>query len=472
MSDATGPVFDPAGEARSVLQSAVADFGPLVLSNPAIVDGICEDRLPEWPREASLISTAARADVAAMLQQQAGGIGADTAVRLTARTLADTRSLDRTACVWVVSEFARALGYQVSEGLQPAGHGAARPAAGDGGAGAGAVGDGTAGAAAAGGAAAGAVAAEAAARPPGDAATAAPPEPPPSRGGPPGEDLTVPPASPDQPAGGQAADFGHVPTVTSGAPPGPGGVGQDGGGPPGPPAPPGRPARAGGPNQKLLLAGGVAALVVLYFILAGATHLPPFGKVTPTPTPAPTLSHHRATPQPTPSTPSATPTLSTAGLTGTQRTLAALIPGSVSANNSCHPVGGGHFGSVAEFHCTGAPSMPTDYVEYYMFSTPAALNSAYILFLSDFAHSSENTGPCSQVTGSASFRTFAPCETSYHVGNSGQGGRIMEYVYKGTPDVSTTYASKLVLVDMEASTGNDLLAFWDHIPDWLSVSTR
>jgi uncharacterized protein DUF4190/putative regulator of septum formation len=110
----------PGGEARSVLRSAVADYGPPVLSNAAILEGICEDRLPDSPREASLVSIAARADVAAMLEQQAGGVGPDTAVRLTAAALADSRSIDPAAAIWVVGEFARALGYQVSDGLQPA----------------------------------------------------------------------------------------------------------------------------------------------------------------------------------------------------------------------------------------------------------------------------------------------------------------------------------------------------------------
>ena len=464
MADDTGPTFDPGGAARSVLRSAVADFGAPVLSNPAIVDGICEDRLPEWPREASLISTAARADVAELLQQQAGGVGADTAVRLTAGTLADSRSLDPAACLWVVSEFARALGYQVT-GPPPD---PARPRA----------------------------------APPPDPArprTATPADlGRPGVAPPLGEDPTVlPGAGPDYPEGGHPDGLGHVPTVTSAAPPGaravpppagalppPAGAlppqagavppqagvapragaaaPQAGGGPPAPPAPPGRPpVRPGGPNQKVLLAGGAAALLVLYFILAGATHLPPFGKATPTPPPSPAPT----SPSPTPTSPSPTPT---PGLTATQRTLAALIPASVAADNSCHTVSGGHFGSVAEFACSGAPNVTAGYVNYYLFGTSTVLNRAYLYFLSNFAHSSENTGPCNQVTGPAAFRSFAPCETSYRVGSSSLGGRVMEYMYKGTPDISTTYTSKLVLVNMGGnSNGTDLLGFWDH-NKWLN----
>jgi hypothetical protein len=120
MTGAAGQPSGPGGEARSVLRSAVAEYGPRVLSNAAILEGICEDRLPDSPREASLVSIAARADVAAMLEQQAGGVGPDTAVRLTAAALADSRSIDPAAAIWVVGEFARALGYQVSDTLQPA----------------------------------------------------------------------------------------------------------------------------------------------------------------------------------------------------------------------------------------------------------------------------------------------------------------------------------------------------------------
>lgn len=111
--------FDPNGEARGVLRSAVAEYGPQVLSSVMLLEGLCADGLPDWPREASLITSAARADVASMIQQQAGTVGPDNAVRLTATMLADTRSYDPAACIWVVSEFARILGYQVSPGLQP-----------------------------------------------------------------------------------------------------------------------------------------------------------------------------------------------------------------------------------------------------------------------------------------------------------------------------------------------------------------
>jgi len=102
-----------------MLQFAIDTYGQRVLSNPVIIEGICEDKLPDCPREASLIANAAKADVVTMLSQQVGGVGPDTAVRLTAATLAESRSLDPAGCLWVVSEFARTLGYEVSENLEP-----------------------------------------------------------------------------------------------------------------------------------------------------------------------------------------------------------------------------------------------------------------------------------------------------------------------------------------------------------------
>ncbi|HEY6275309.1 MAG TPA: hypothetical protein VIX86_03165 [Streptosporangiaceae bacterium] len=422
MTEGTGQGIDPGGEARGVLQSAVTDYGARVLSNAAIIDGICEDRLPDSPREASLISMAVRADVAAMLQQRAGGVGADTAVRLTAANLAESRSLDPAAAIWVVSEFGRALGYQVSEGLQPA-------------AGSGAPG--------------------------GLGVPPAPGTAPPASPG--GEQLTVPPGAPPAHPPTERAQYpetvttgpggpGATPPVGPGYPP-PAGPDYPGATPPAGPG--GRPPTARSSRRGLLVGGGILGLVILYVILAGTAHLPPFSKATPKPTP--TLSTHPPSPSPTAST--FTPT---AG----DQTLAAIIPADVSANNSCAPVHAPHFGATAEYHCSGAPNIPPGYVQYYLFATKSAMNAAYASFLSNFAHISKNSGPCFQVHGTAAFNTFASCETQYSFGNTPEG-RVAEYVYKGNPDISDTFNRDLILVDMQASSGNTLIKWWDHSPNWV-----
>jgi hypothetical protein len=442
MTEGAGQAIDPSGEARSVLQSAVADYGARVLSNAAIIDGICEDRLPDWPREASLVSMAARADVAAMLQQRAGGVGADTAVRLTAANLAESRSLDPAAAIWVVSEFARVLDYQVSDGLQPAAGPGAPAAPGS---------------------------------PP--AAGAVPPA------SPPGEALTVPPGTPAAHPPTERAAYPE--TVTTG----PGGPGAQPGGPgylpPGGPgaAPPGGPGHAppgspdyqaagvpgypapGGPGGQpptarssrrgLLIVGGILGLVVLYVIVAGTAHLPPFSKAAPLPTP----SH-----SPHPPSPSATTFQPTTG----DRTLAALIPAGVSADGSCAPVHQPHFGSTAEMHCSGAPNIPTGYVQYYLFGSKSAMNAAYAAFLSNFAHVKRDSGTCFQIHGLAAFSSFSPCETQYSFGNTAEG-RVAEYFYKGSPDITDTFTKDLILVDMQGSDGNALIKWWDHSPNWLKT---
>jgi hypothetical protein len=497
MTEGTGQAIDPSGEARNVIQSAVADYGARVLSNAAIMDGICEDRLPDWPREASLVSMAVRADVAAMLQQRAGGVGADTAVRLTAANLAESRSLDPAAAIWVASEFARALGYQVSDGLQPA-TGPAAPAA--------HVAPQVPAAGVVPPAPADAVtpqapAAHPPASPPGEALTVppgTPPAHPPTEragypetvtsgpGGPgaaqPGGPGSPPPGSPGQPppgspgyvapvppgyppAGGAAGTPGPVPGGPGYPPPGSpgypaaGAPGYPAAGVPGYPAPggPGGPAPAARPSRRgLLIVGGIFGLVVLYLIVASTAHLPPFKSATPKPT-----SSHSHSPRPTPS-------VSTFQPTASDQALAALIPADVSAGGSCAPVHQPHFGSTAEYHCSGAPGVPAGYVQYYMFGSKSAMNAAYATFLSDFAHVSRDSGPCYQTHGLAAFASFATCETPYSIGNTGEG-RVAEYVYKNSPDISSTFTKHLILVDMQASSGNKLLKWWDHAPNWVKV---
>ena len=108
--------LDSAGQAREALSNAVSSFGPRILSNPQMLENVFRDLLPDSPREVSLLVTAAQADVAALLQDRIGQhMDPDTAVRLTASVLGERRALDGAACLWATAEFARALGYSVSE---------------------------------------------------------------------------------------------------------------------------------------------------------------------------------------------------------------------------------------------------------------------------------------------------------------------------------------------------------------------
>ena len=110
MTKGNGHAIDPDGHARRALAAAVAEYGPQALSNPAVMDGICRDRLSQLPGEAVLIGSAARTDVPALLRARIPGEGADGAIKSVARTLAEAHALDPAASVWVVREYARALG--------------------------------------------------------------------------------------------------------------------------------------------------------------------------------------------------------------------------------------------------------------------------------------------------------------------------------------------------------------------------
>ncbi|MGB6579124.1 MAG: hypothetical protein WBF34_14520, partial [Streptosporangiaceae bacterium] len=120
MTEGNGHVIDPAGDARRVLQAVVAEQGPEALSNAVIMDGVCQARLSNLPGEATLIGSAARADVPALLRNLIPRLGNYGAIQSVATTLADAHGLDTAACVWVVREFARALGLIASGGTHPA----------------------------------------------------------------------------------------------------------------------------------------------------------------------------------------------------------------------------------------------------------------------------------------------------------------------------------------------------------------
>src|SRR5271166_3768720 len=113
-------MIDPAGDARRALQAVVAQYGPEALSNAVIMDGICQARLSNLPGEAILIGSAARTDVPALLRNLIPRLGNYGAIQSAATTLAEAHGLDTASCVWVVREFARALGLIASGGTQPA----------------------------------------------------------------------------------------------------------------------------------------------------------------------------------------------------------------------------------------------------------------------------------------------------------------------------------------------------------------
>src|SRR5690242_2288071 len=99
------------------------------------MDYLCRTQLAALPGESILIVSAARADVPALLRDAIPQFGNYGAIQSVASTLARASDLDGAASLWVVREFARALGLIAPGGTQamprpaPAGTGAEAPGA-------------------------------------------------------------------------------------------------------------------------------------------------------------------------------------------------------------------------------------------------------------------------------------------------------------------------------------------------------
>ena len=107
--------LDTHGEAHEALGTAVASYGQRVLNDPHTLGNLVADLLPDLPRERSLLVTAAEAGIAAEMRQhvEEQHVDPDTAAQLVARALSERRAIDPAASLWVASEYAQALGYQV-----------------------------------------------------------------------------------------------------------------------------------------------------------------------------------------------------------------------------------------------------------------------------------------------------------------------------------------------------------------------
>ena len=123
--------LDTQGEAHEALGTAVASYGQRVLSDPHTLGNLVADLLPDLPRERSLLVTGAEAGIAGEMRQhvEEQHIDPDTAVQLVARALSERRAIDPAAGLWVATEYARALGYQVrpSTAAAPPGPAPQRP---------------------------------------------------------------------------------------------------------------------------------------------------------------------------------------------------------------------------------------------------------------------------------------------------------------------------------------------------------
>ena len=118
MTEGTGHVIDPAGDARRALQEAVTTHGPGALSDATVMENLCRTQLTALPGECILIVSAARADVPALLRDNIAQLGTYGAIQSVATTLANAHDLDNAASLWVVREFARAIGLVAPGGTQ------------------------------------------------------------------------------------------------------------------------------------------------------------------------------------------------------------------------------------------------------------------------------------------------------------------------------------------------------------------
>ena len=367
----SGDSYDVQGEVRDALNTAVEGYGKRVLNDPRVLGNLVTDLLPDLPRERSLLVTGAEAGVAAELTQHVEGqrMDADTAVSLVARSLAESRSLEPAASMWVATEYAKALGYQVTSQLPPA------------------VEEAT----------------DTPAWPQHDetqtAGQAFPPlYPPPT------------PMPPYNPGGGQMPPYnpggGQMPPTY----PQPAGSVPPASPPPGPwpvSPPPQRKSRLG-----LFLGGGAAAVIVLYLVIAAVASAFPFSKAKPTPTPTPTL-HPTATTSlkatssasssaSASSSSSALATNSLAPLPAGLKPLKVLLPTDIQdAGTECADqtkIPWTNPGLVKAFSCT-APDMPNGQIFGYQMDSVADYNTAWANYNTWANFGASSTEDCPPGTG-------------------------------------------------------------------------
>jgi len=278
--------LDTQGEAHAALGTAVSSYGQRVLNDPHILGNLVTDLLPDLPRERSLLVTGADAGIAAQMTQyvEEQHIDPDTAVQLVARALSERRAIDQAASMWVVTEYAQALGYRIRPYAEAAQ--STQPQV-------------------------------IAAAPSTMTAPSGQPAQPPGQSWPPGAQAPQAPPGQSWPPGAQAPQAPPGQSWPPGQPPG-----QSW-----PPAQPpsGRPPTPGNGRKRLIAAGTAAGLVVIFFIVAAVAGIAPFSKAHPKPSVAPSNKTTTHPPTRPATSPPAAPTLA-AGVTP----LAQLLPGDIS----------------------------------------------------------------------------------------------------------------------------------------------
>ena len=446
MTEGNGHVIDPNGDARRALHEAVAEHGPEALSNAVLMDNVCRDHLSSLPGESILIGSAARTDVPALLRDLIPRLGNYGAIQSAAVTLAEEHELDIPACVWVVREFARALG-----------HIAPRPATGGSGSLPGAAGE-----------SAGSGASPSAAPEDGSAAssnaTAEAGHAEGSRAGVSASFASSGPPSAGLPAAGRrAAGLGEAGRKVLGArlrgrpwggpggggagspggpglpPQGPGGAGASPpGGMPGSPSggPPGRrPEGSRVFNRNTLGVAAAIALVAGYLGVAAVAHLSPFpaddggGDLVPVPEHGDEhgAEHARApsTGTSTSPSPNGSPDASPdASPTSDYQILLTKIPSAVRGQSGC-PNAGTSVGATAVIQCAGLHGLGAGTIVYYLFPSPAALATGF----SNLLKKQANFRKSRECTTNNKFTDFlVNCESDFTSATPNVKGSIAEYI--------------------------------------------
>jgi hypothetical protein len=378
----------------------VAEHGPEVLSNAVIMDGICQARLSGLPGEAILVTSAARTDVPALLRDLIPRLGNYGAIQSAAASLAEAHGLDMAACVWVVREFARALGLIAPGGTQPT-----------------------------------------------------------ARIGPGGvtDQGQAPPPRPVEPPASAAAAAGAGAAGGAGSPGGPGvppGRPGDGG-----TSPPGRPpAGSRVLNRNTLGVAAAIALVAGYLGVAAVAHLSPFPARTVAATssqPASASPANSTSPSPAGS-PDPSPDPSP---TSDYRILLSKIPSGVQGQNSCHNIGTS-VGAIAVSECAGLHGLAAGTIFYYLFSNTTTLSSGFSTFLRNekFKKGSECTSNNSFVD------FIAQCESDFTSTSPKMTGSIAEYPNTtNNPIIVSSDNQQHVMAVMVGTNDRDLLAYWKQL---------
>jgi hypothetical protein len=403
------------------------------------MEHLCRTQLAALPGESILIVSAARADVPALLRDAIPQFGNYGAIQSVATTLAQASDLDGAASLWVVREFARALGLIAPGGTQsmprpaPDGTGGEAPRA------AVATGEVGAGAAATAGISAGA-----------GVETGG------GTGGPGGPELAggPQPGMAGGPQPGMAS--GPQPGMASGPQPG-----MASG-----PQPAGGPAARGSSGSKLFTRNtvGIAAAIALvagYLGVAAVAHLSPF----PAKTVAATSSQSASTgPSTNPATtPATTPATSPAGSpdaspTSDYEVLLSKIPAAIQGRDNCH-LTGTQYGATAVSQCSRL-SLPAGTIIYYLYPSQAALSAGLSTFLGSVHFHKQR-----ECTTGNDFTDFlTECQTAFHNQTPFMTGSIAEYTSTSNdPIIASTDNQQNVMAVLVGTNPGDLLSYWKQL---------